>query len=84
MTSADLSPSLCSECGHPEFVHAKNGPCMHSECDCPRFVSEAKPHEFDLSRISITMAKATNAEATAPAIHSARLTASPRSPRPTA
>jgi hypothetical protein len=28
--------SLCSRCRHSEFVHTESGPCLFSECKCPR------------------------------------------------
>jgi hypothetical protein len=36
----DLDASLvnpCSWCRHSEFVHTDRGPCLFSECKCPRF-----------------------------------------------
>jgi hypothetical protein len=36
----DLDASLaipCSGCRHSEFVHTDGGPCLFSECKCPRF-----------------------------------------------
>lgn len=45
----DLDPSLaisCSWCRHSEFVHTDSGPCLFSECKCPRFfpmVGAAEP-----------------------------------------
>jgi hypothetical protein len=36
----DLGASLasaCSWCQHSEFVHTDPGPCLYSECMCPRF-----------------------------------------------
>jgi hypothetical protein len=45
----DLDASLgspCSGCGHSEFVHTESGPCLFSECKCPRFgLGEADPHD---------------------------------------
>ena len=29
--------SLCSCCRHSEFIHTESGPCLFSECKCPRF-----------------------------------------------
>lgn len=29
--------SLCSWCRHSEFIHSESGPCLFSECRCPRF-----------------------------------------------
>jgi hypothetical protein len=38
--------SLCSWCRHSEFVHTESGPCLFSECKCPRFgLGEADPHD---------------------------------------
>ena len=45
----DLDASLaipCSSCRHSEFVHTDSGPCLFSECKCPRFfpmVGAAEP-----------------------------------------
>lgn len=38
--------SLCSWCRHSEFIHSESGPCLFSECTCPRFfpVVESAPH----------------------------------------
>ena len=36
----DLDASLssaCSWCRHSEFIHTDAGPCLFSECKCPRF-----------------------------------------------
>jgi hypothetical protein len=36
----DLGASLasaCSWCQHSEFIHTDPGPCLYSECKCPRF-----------------------------------------------
>lgn len=36
----DLDASLasaCSWCQHAEFIHSDAGPCLFSECECPRF-----------------------------------------------
>ena len=45
----DLDASLgspCSWCRHSEFVHTESGPCLFSECKCPRFgLGEADPHD---------------------------------------
>ena len=37
--------SLCSWCRHSEFIHTESGPCLFSECTCPRFfpVVESAP-----------------------------------------
>jgi hypothetical protein len=37
----DLDASLatpCSSCRHSEFIHGESGPCLYSECKCPRFL----------------------------------------------
>ena len=42
----DLSASLaspCSWCRHSEFIHTDVGPCLFSECKCPRFFPLAEP-----------------------------------------
>jgi hypothetical protein len=42
----DLDASLasaCSWCRHGEFIHTGNGPCLFSECKCPRFFPVAEP-----------------------------------------
>jgi hypothetical protein len=44
----DLGASLasaCSWCRHSEFIHADVGPCLFSECKCPRFFPLAEPLE---------------------------------------
>jgi hypothetical protein len=47
----DVDASLgspCSWCRHSEFVHTESGPCLFSECKCPRFfpmVESAPPGE---------------------------------------
>jgi hypothetical protein len=46
-TDLDASlASLCSWCRHSEFIHAESGPCLFSECKCPRFfpMVESAPH----------------------------------------
>ena len=40
----DLDASLatpCSWCRHSEFIHGESGPCLYSECKCPRFLPMA-------------------------------------------
>lgn len=34
--------SLCSWCRHSEFIHTESGPCLFSECTCPRFFPMAE------------------------------------------
>jgi hypothetical protein len=38
----DLDPSKtspCLWCQHAEFIHAHDGPCQFSGCECPYFTS---------------------------------------------
>jgi hypothetical protein len=44
--------TLCSRCHHSEFLHSDpmGGPCLFSECTCPRFAPKPQPkdsHEAD-------------------------------------
>ena len=37
--------TLCSRCHHSEFLHCDpaGGPCLFSECMCPRFAPQPQP-----------------------------------------
>ena len=39
--------TLCSWCHHSEFIHSDPtaGPCLFSECECPRFVPKPQPKD---------------------------------------
>ena len=42
----DLDPSQTSRClwsHHAEFIHANDGPCLFSGCECPFFTPAAVP-----------------------------------------
>ena len=42
----DLDPSQtspCTWCQHAEFIHAYEGPCLFSGCECPFFTPAAEP-----------------------------------------
>ena len=44
----DVDASLaspCPGCRHSEFIHSDVGPCLFSECKCPRFFPVALPLE---------------------------------------
>ena len=43
---SDLDPSQtspCSWCQHGEFIHAYDGPCLFSGCECPFFTPAGEP-----------------------------------------
>ena len=45
MTKPSLDPSKtspCLWCQHAELIHAHDGPCLFSGCECP-FFSSAEP-----------------------------------------
>jgi hypothetical protein len=39
--------TLCSRCHHSEFIHSDptGGPCLFSECKCPRFAPKLQPKD---------------------------------------
>jgi hypothetical protein len=39
--------TMCSRCHHSEFIHSDPtaGPCLFSECKCPRFVPKPQPKD---------------------------------------
>jgi hypothetical protein len=39
--------TLCSRCHHSEFIHSDPtaGPCLFSECKCPRFAPQPQPKD---------------------------------------
>jgi len=39
--------TLCSRCQHSEFIHGDpgRGPCLFSECKCPRFIAKPQPRD---------------------------------------
>ena len=46
-TSNTRLVTLCSRCHHSEFLHSdpRGGPCLFSECKCPRFAPKAQPKD---------------------------------------
>lgn len=46
-TSNTTLSTLCSRCHHSEFIHSDptHGPCLFSECRCPRFAPEPQPKD---------------------------------------
>jgi hypothetical protein len=46
-TSNTRLVTLCSRCHHSEFIHSDStgGPCLFSECKCPRFVLMPQPKD---------------------------------------
>ena len=41
--------SFCSRCHHSEFIHSDStgGPCLFSECKCPRFALKPQPKAYE-------------------------------------
>jgi len=37
------SDEPCTWCQHAEFIHAYEGPCLFSGCECPFFTPAAEP-----------------------------------------
>ena len=39
--------TLCFRCHHSEFLHSDStdGPCLFSECNCPRFAPKPQPKD---------------------------------------
>jgi hypothetical protein len=46
-TSNTTLITLCSRCHHSEFLHSEptGGPCLFSECKCPRFAPKPQPKD---------------------------------------